>query len=55
MVTSFSVAKKDESDVEYLKDWCKDRGISKSFIIMELISAWVYEQEKKAKCTASIH
>lgn len=57
MVTSFSVAKDAEYDIEYLKEWCKSRGISKSFVITELISDWVRlkQAEEKSECTTSTH
>ena len=46
MVTSFSVAKESIEDIEYMKDWCKKNGVSKSFLIMGLIAKWVKEQQK---------
>ena len=49
MVTSISVAKEDVEDIEYLKDWCKVNGVSKSWLIMKLVSKWVEGQ----KCTTS--
>jgi len=56
MVTSFSVAKKQEVYVEYLKEYCKDRGMSKSFIIGNLVEEWAIEQMEKDKvCTTSTH
>ena len=54
MVTSISVAKQDEDTIEYLKEWCKKRGMSKSFKVMELITAWSeVEMKKDALCTTS--
>ena len=47
MITSISVAKEDIGDMEYLKDWCKTNGVSKSFIIMKLVCEWVKKQEAK--------
>ena len=50
MITSFSVSKEYVDYIEYMKDWCKKNGVSKSHLIMKLIASWVKE---KRKCTTS--
>ena len=52
MVTSISIAKEDIEDMEWLKEYCKDRGLSKSWLIMKLVSEWV-EKEKKSCITST--
>ena len=47
MITSISVAKEDIADMEYLKEWCKENGVSKSFMVMKLVGEWVRMMEAK--------
>ena len=49
MITSISVAKADEEDMQYLKDWCKENGVSKSYVIMKLVCEWVEKEKSDAE------
>ena len=49
MITSISVAKEDIEDMEFLKSWCRENGISKSWLIMKLVRRWAKEVRDASK------